>query len=578
MANITAVSGGGYWSATTTWSSGTVPTSSDIVDLNGQTIKLFGSSTIYASLISDGGLSVSGFTFGGGSGTYTINADISGSGATFFTSNNVPVSVIVNGAVNLSGGELFNNATGISSGGLPCGLTVNGDVVLSGGAYLANQVVQLAINGNVSMSGSSVLSIIPNNFTPMLGQPFPLNFYYTATVSGTMTTSSSFAAISGGAYTNGMITLNEVVLSGSGSLFEYGAFNPLPVKINKLTVSSASTVHVGTAFSDVVIGECDLGSFGVIPDGICATLITGSLTAASTAQVGTNGKFNNTFWVGQAQTGYTPNYIVPADSDVRLNTSFGTATSTMVGSLAVPPPSTVLEGVATDDTVGTAPLTAATIAAAILQTPANLLATDGSGNVTLVAAEQAQLTAAAAALPASSYVVPLNAAQTQAAASAAIAAAEPIPVNITEILGQPVAGAPMSLSVQSPVSSGTITLTGGDDYSTGSGNGPIVLTISNFAAADLTGASASLVVEPMGTYLRTPAGTPVSPALTASATLSLETGTLSATVPLTAAQTGSLSLTTPPTNGSAYRWKLVYIDASGLTTTVSSGDLTVVRP
>jgi hypothetical protein len=197
-------------------------------------------------------------------------------------------------------------------------------------------------------------------------------------------------------------------------------------------------------------------------------------------------------------------------------------------------------------------------------------------------AEKVLTTVGGSGLPGEySYTVgltPLTSAQTQAAAAAAITAAEPVAANVTEVLGQPVVGAPMSVSVQSPVSSGTITITSGDDYSAGSGNGPIVLTVPNFSASDISGATGSLVIEPMGTYLRTPAGTSVVPALTVSASLSLAGGTLTATASLTAAQTGSLSLTTPPTNGSAYRWRLLYVDAAGLTTTVSSGNMTVVRP
>ncbi len=362
MAVIRAILSGNF-SSPLTWLGGVVPGAADdavsntftvVVDTNITVLSLSNSTTGGATLggsfnFTAGGLTANVtsltaaaaalVTFNHATGTNTFNVTNS-----FFPTVNA-IQFAGNGTLN------FNIPLIFSSAGI-----VNGAFFKNGAGTL-----NFAGNLNNTTGNNGVINITAGTVN------------ITGNINGA---AGSTQAATGLTITGGTTTVTGSVTGGSGT----GAAHGIGISAGNLTV----------------IGNVTGGS-GTLAQGISSTTtgaitVTGTITAnaqaglssssfASTVQVSgplvnVNGisailavKFfitgTSTFWTNQSSVGvnkilYTNDQVTgfPSTANVRLGIAFGVANA-LTGTLIVPSPSNVLQGVGTDNTVGTLLMTPA---------------------------------------------------------------------------------------------------------------------------------------------------------------------------------------------------------------------------
>lgn len=363
MADIRAAQNGDF-SATSTWVGGVVPGPSDFAYANTYTVTISDTRTVQA--ISNQGLSgaTAGGTFSPLSGcnltcTWTTGILQGNTGTACLTVDQLLLGQTATINANITGGSSTNqNAVNFTSSGT---VNLTGNLFSGSGSYA--RAVRIGGAGVLNISGNLTSS---NGATCVEFQ-------------GSNATGSITGNLQGGTSSNGMalfvnsanclITVNGTVTGGTGS--------------NAIVVNAASTVTVN--------GICQAGS-GAAAIGAGVTSQIMRLTGPFLLGTGTAVPVAATSWQWAANE--VPSYmeVVQADgitkrnlytsdnipsanyplaANVRSGVVYGPNLEN-TGTLAVPAPSSVALGVATDNTTGTAVLTSAAVRSAVGMETANL--------------------------------------------------------------------------------------------------------------------------------------------------------------------------------------------------------------
>lgn len=357
MAIIRASALGGNFSAPATWIGGVVPGAADdavsngavvVVDASITVLSLSNSTTGGANLggafnFTAGGLTVNVGTLTGGTaglitfnhatGTNTVNVTNS-----FFPSVNA-IQFAGGGTVNFNIPLIFPSASIVNGAFLKNGAgTLNfvGNITAAGAGN--NGVINITagtvnITGNVQ-GGASTQASTGLNITGG-----------TTTVTGSVTGGSSTGAAHGIVITSGNLAVIGNVTAGGGTLAQGIA----------ATTTGAITV-TGTISANAQVGLSSTQLTATVQ--VSGPLVNvNGITAISAVKFFITG--TSTFWTNQSSVGvnkilYTNDQVTgfPSVADVRLGTTFGVANA-LTGTLIVPSPSNVLQGVGTDATVGT---------------------------------------------------------------------------------------------------------------------------------------------------------------------------------------------------------------------------------
>ena len=362
MAIIRAAISGNF-SAPGTWIGGVVPGAADdavsntfivVVDTNINVLSLSNSTT-------------GGATVGGGFNFITGG----------LTANITSLSAAANGLIT------FNHTTGTNTVNVTNSFFPGVNAIQFAGGGTVNFNIPLIFpgaaitNGSFFKNGAGTLNFA-GNLTNATGNSGVMNITAgTVNITGNINgAAGSSASAQGLTISGGTTTVTGSVTGGSGT----GATHGIGISAGNLIVIGNVTGGSGTLGQG--IGSSTAGSVtvtGTITANAQVGLSSSSLAATvqvSGPLVNVNGvsaisalKFfitgTSTFWTNQSSVGvnkilYTNDQVTgfPSVANVRLGTTFGVANA-LTGTLIVPSPSNVLQGVGTDATVGTLLMTPA---------------------------------------------------------------------------------------------------------------------------------------------------------------------------------------------------------------------------
>jgi hypothetical protein len=362
MAIIRAAANGNF-SAPATWVGGVVPTATD--DAVSNTFTVVVDTNITVLILSNS--TTGGATLGGG-----FNFTTGG-----FTANITSLSAAANGLIT------FNHTTGTNTVNVTNSFFPNVNAIQFAGGGTVNFNIPLIfssgsiVNGAFLKNGAGTLNFA-GNLINVTGNNGVINITAgTVNITGNITgAAGSTQAATGLTITGGTTTVTGSVTGGSGT----GATHGIGISAGNLTVIGNVTGGTGTVANG--IGSSTTGSVtvtGTISANAQVGLSSSSLAATvqvSGPLVNVNGvsaisavKFfitgTSTFWTNQSSVGvnrilYTNDQVTgfPSAANVRLGTVYGVSGG-LTGTLIVPSPSNVLQGVGTDATVGTLLMTPA---------------------------------------------------------------------------------------------------------------------------------------------------------------------------------------------------------------------------
>ena len=373
MANIRAAQNGDF-SATSTWVGGVVPGSGDVAYANTFTVTISDTRTVQA--ISND--SATGITAGGtfsilnGCNLTCTNANGLVMPFNNVTNNLITVSSLLAGqsafiAANCSGGsfDIGNGATfNFSSGGT---LNTTGNLQ---SAWRSSGLFNISGTGTLNHTGSiSVAGGLGGSTSPGV----VLSGNGAVNITGTVTGSSGDTSGQGYGVRNssssGTITINGTVLGLNAA----GAINTSTgfLTINGTCQSSSTQPAIGAGSNTQTTrlsGPFLLGASGNINPVQAQSWRWAPTQIPTYYEVPTSGGSTkrNLYTADNMPTGG-----YPVVANVRQSTVYGPSNE-FTGTLAVPSPSSVALGVATDNTVGTAILTASSVRSAMGLASANL--------------------------------------------------------------------------------------------------------------------------------------------------------------------------------------------------------------
>jgi hypothetical protein len=356
MANRTAIASGN-WSNPAIWNGGLgLPTASDDVYANGQTVTIDQNVTIISLRSTGVGASAGTFILNNG---ITVTANIFGGAATNPTTQiSQSNSAIIIG--NITGGQtralIMSDASNI---------TITGSVSPATGASFHG--IQHSSTGNLIISGN-----LSNN---VIAQAFVINHLGTGNIiiTGSLLNTNTATA----AHTISSTGNSSIYVMGSVT----GSRNVASFGINKTNLGTVSIQGTCIAQTGSAVAMSSAGILiisGTISSSITSPGIQSSSTTATNLFTGpfyNTGSFNAVYayrmqmlstssqWTfdtetaGVTKTLYTSNLLpgVPQQNNVRKGTTYNFG---LTGSLAMPDPTTVQLGVETDNTTGSAIFTA----------------------------------------------------------------------------------------------------------------------------------------------------------------------------------------------------------------------------
>ena len=343
MANRRAVANGN-WSNPAIWDGGTLPTSADDVYANGFNVTIDQSVTVLSIRTTAQSPAVAGGSFTITNGI-TITADLyNGNANAFVFSLNSP-----------------NNASIV--GNLFCGFGV-GVLLLISGSGTINITGNLSANQNaqcVNITGSGGTLNVTGNATGNASGGYAVqtssssNINITGQVAGGSVNSSQGLNLNGSAN----VTINGTVIAGGSSvaiLISSGASANVVVNGHVTSSAGAHGVSGGSTSASFTLNGNASNVSGMLAVLVPKVFIGASVSSWSFTQ--SNLTTNRTLYSAETLPGS------PSSDDVREGTVYGPSLE-ITGTLIVPNPSNVRKGVATDDTIGTAELTAEDILEAI---------------------------------------------------------------------------------------------------------------------------------------------------------------------------------------------------------------------
>lgn len=338
MANRYAVATGN-WSNTATWDGGTLPQAGDDVRANGFTVTINQDVTV-ASLRTDASspaVAGGGFTVTGNGRIITANLQV---GTTRVLTCSTNINWFFNGnilnysAVNTSAILLDLAGQSLTMVGNVNG---NGGSSSNGAAINANATANITITGNVT--GGTAGACYGVGYVTLAGGSLTI----TGNVTGGSSTGYGIYCINSG----NIATINGIITGGlfaAGAFISPGTLQGNCVAVGCASVGGASGVQGGSTsnctISEAIYTDCAPTSGKVRFKNINpkVTVIKANGTSQVLVEAGASGDF-------------------PITADVRGGISY--ASGSLTGTLAVPLPANVRKGVLTDNTVGTADLTAA---------------------------------------------------------------------------------------------------------------------------------------------------------------------------------------------------------------------------
>jgi hypothetical protein len=371
----------GNWSNTATWDGGTLPTAADDVFSNNFTVTIDGTFTV---------LSIRN--------TSNASAPVIAAGGQFRFANNGNLTCTAAQAIFVGSTTPTLEMTLAS----PNTATFNGSVLTmtSTGSYNAIRLSSSGIlncNGNYNIDGTGARNILSVTSTGTLNIVGDISSTYTGGLGGVNTISMA---------TVGTINITGNITSSTSSVLGSGTINASSGTLNitgNTTANTTTAIYLAGAVTYNQIGNVNAST---AQPAICnvTTAATISITGIITANTGapaiysafalgsgySSGTFvkvsgnvvnstnnmaivaprvtidtNTSTWLFQISTGgnrtlYAAGVALgnPATNNVRFGTTYG-ASNELTGTLIVPSPSNVLQGVGTDATVGTLLMTPA---------------------------------------------------------------------------------------------------------------------------------------------------------------------------------------------------------------------------
>lgn len=373
----------GNWSNTATWNGGTLPTSADDVYANTFTVTIDGTYTALSirntsnasPVITAGGQFI--FANGGNLTCTAAQAIYAGSTTAVLEMTLAnPNTAIFSGSV-----QTLTNTTGYSA------------IKLSGTGTLSCTGTYNVDNGSalkqiINVTGAGTLNVIGNLSSSIASQAAPANTLLiaanaTVNITGNVTASAGIINSSTSATINisSVSTLNitgTVLGAACPAIFTVGT--TINVIGNVTGGTSLAAIMNTTAASTISITGTTTSSATnpaiMVSIAFTTTAAAGTLVKVSGNVVNTSGLMaivapritidtTTSSWLFQVSTGgnrtlYAAGVALgnPATNNVRSGTVYG-ASSELTGTLVVPSPSNVLQGVATDATTGTLLMTPA---------------------------------------------------------------------------------------------------------------------------------------------------------------------------------------------------------------------------
>ena len=382
----------GNWSNSAIWNDGLgLPTASDDVAANGFTVTIDQNINVLqlrtlttGSAASGGGFVINDnytitaninsgttncLTFNSGSNGFTINGDID----TINNTINI-ITLILNGSgvININGAiKRTTGANGRALININSASTINisGSISPTGSAVSQQTIVVNAAGTTINLTGP-VITPPPLNNVPII---LLNNLAGTININGTISTTYT---------SNPLISLPGInsIITVTGSVTTNGTTGgQLVSTANAIQVYISGSLTAGTTSTISLTGNSQLIVRGPISSSISAVGVSSTSTTATNLFTGpfyNTGSFNavyayrmqiieptSTTWrfdtetAGVSKTLYTSNQLpgVPQQTDVRKGTQYNFG---LTGSLAMPDPTVVKNGVATDNTTGSAIFTA----------------------------------------------------------------------------------------------------------------------------------------------------------------------------------------------------------------------------
>ena len=293
-------------------------------------------------------------TTAGAGGTLNIIGNVYGGSST----NMRGLLVNSTGTINITGDVVATTLAGVGNANAiiinaVCTLNITGNVLLTStvstnslsSAVISSLDVTINITGNVRGASTAAITVGGNNGVVNVNGNIVAPIGQNVSSSLSMTGANSVVTITGDVY--GGTYGNGITLTGLNSLCTINGkiYAPNDNISHTGVSSSANIVNRGL----IITGDIYHGLLGALP--YKANVVKVNHT--------TNGKtvYYDTAGVINTRASLTAvDFNIPLEQDVRQGLVYGD--STFTGTLAVPSPSNVRKGVPTDNTVGTADLTA----------------------------------------------------------------------------------------------------------------------------------------------------------------------------------------------------------------------------
>jgi hypothetical protein len=382
----------GNWSNSAIWNDGLgLPTASDDVAANGFTVTIDQNINVLQlrTLTTGSAASGGGFVI---NDNYTITANINSGTTNCLTFNSGSNGFTINGDIDTINNNINIITLIINGSGV---ININGAIKRTTGAngralININSASTINISGSISPTGSAVSqqTIVVNaagttlNLTGPVITPPPLNNVPIILLNNLEGTININGNISTTYTTNPLISLPGIgsIITVTGSVTTNGTTGgQLVSTANAIQVYISGSLTAGTTSTISLTGNSQLIVRGPISSSISASGVISTGTGATNLFTGpfyNTGSFNavyayrmqmieptSTTWqfdtetAGVSKTLYTSNQLpgVPQQTDVRKGTQYNFG---LTGSLAMPDPTVVKNGVATDNTTGFAIFTA----------------------------------------------------------------------------------------------------------------------------------------------------------------------------------------------------------------------------
>lgn len=372
----------GNWSSGATWNGGTVPTSADDVYSNGFTVTINGTFTVLSIrntlnavpvvvaggqfIYANGGnltCTASPGIYVGVASVSTLEMNLASPNTAIFngsvlTMNNLGTTTVIklsgtgtlslNGNYSLDGSQSNRYLIQATAAGV---LNIVGDVTAANTGTNTGHCLYITAAATINITGNVTGGPAPNVNNAVINS----NSTATINITGNVTTpASTVLYLSAGSNVNiignvsagstqpavyqlttaSTITVTGIITAGSGAPAIYAAFN--------LVTGYGSGTYV--KISGNVINTLNMMAV------VAPRVTIDSATSSWLFQISTGG--NRTLYAAGVALGN------PATTDVRNGTTYG-ASLELTGTLIVPSPSNVLQGVATDATTGTLLMTPA---------------------------------------------------------------------------------------------------------------------------------------------------------------------------------------------------------------------------